>query len=88
MRHETHPRPKLVHPFLPCTARINLYRQTLVHQDKDWLTLTKYLFGLPSGRMTDTFAVFDQADVPEGSAETIFVPLGMTTILVLLSADL
>jgi hypothetical protein len=43
-----------------------------------YCTFKKYLFGLPSGRMTEIFAVLVHADMPDDSAETIFVPLGMT----------
>lgn len=45
------------------------------------LTLTKYLFGLPSDRTADIFAVFVQADIPQDCAETTLVPLGMTAKL-------
>jgi hypothetical protein len=36
--------------------------------------------------MTETFAVFVQADIPAVSAETTFVPLGMTEELAPISA--
>lgn len=42
------------------------------------LTFRKYLFGLPSGRVTEIFAVFVQADTPQDSAETTLAPLGNT----------
>ena len=55
--------------------------------DTKELTFIKYLFGLPSSRMTETLAVFVQADTPQDSAEMTFVPLGITMKLRSISAD-
>lgn len=73
-------------PVAHC-AVTTFYQQPLIQQDEGRFTFTKYLFGLLSGRMTETFAVFVQADIPQDSAETTFVPLGMTAKLVSVSAD-
>lgn len=48
--------------------------------------MRKYLFGLPSGRTTETFAVFVQADIPQDSADITFVFRGMTAKVFLVSA--
>ena len=46
--------------------------------NEDGLTLRKYFFGRPSDNVTEIFAVFVQADIPQDSAELTFVPGGMT----------
>jgi len=43
-----------------------------------YFTFRKYLFALSSGRTTETFAVFVQAEIPHDSAELTFVPVGRT----------
>src|SRR5271154_2950189 len=65
---------------LSCHALLgtNTSSRGIDQRDEGRLTFRKYLFGLPSGKMTETFAVFVQADIPQVSAETTFVPLGMT----------
>jgi hypothetical protein len=57
---------------------INISSVDMNVQSEHSLTLRKHLFGLPSGRMTETFAVFVQAETPQNSEETTFVPLGIT----------
>lgn len=50
-------------------------------------TFKKYLFRFPSGRMTETFAVFVQADIPHDSAEITFVPGAITIDSVSIGAN-
>lgn len=72
-------------PDAHCAVPI-FYQQKLIQQDEGRFTFMKYLFGLPSDRMTETFAVFVQADIPQDSAVVTFVPLGNTAKLVLIPA--
>lgn len=65
----------------------SFYQQALSQQDEGRVTFKKYLFGLPSDRMTETFAVFVQADIPQDSAVIILVPLGNTAKLASVPAD-
>lgn len=44
-------------------------------------TFRKYLVGVPSGRITETLAVFVHADTPDDSEETTFVPSGITVVV-------
>lgn len=73
-------------PVAHC-AEPDLQQQALTQQDEGKFTFKKYLFRLPSGRRTEIFAVFVQADIPQDSAETICVPLGITAKCVSSLAD-
>lgn len=70
-------------PFPDAHCQVpTFYQQAWRQQDEGRITFKKYLFGVPSARMTETFAVFVQADIPQDSAVTILVPLGNTANLV------
>ena len=61
----------------PCGALRNLSMKR-PKRERSPHTLRKYLLGLPSGRLTETFAVLVQAETPQNSEDTTFVPLGIT----------